>query len=263
MKILFTGAATPSGGYLASMLASDGHQIITVGKGDKFNSDFRFLSPEAVNSILRFVVSKFRSMPDVVIHNARLSERALIPHALMVNVTARAYLDQAILASLREEQTFRSIHILGWKPTWQGPLPEIMISRAAQLVLPAAVSEHVKVMRAAAAEADHAISEERKVHEKDVAKQKADHEAFEELTAKHVEKTGEKYEKKPFKASDFCGRVERVRVPKADAVLLVPRVDQAANGMLTREDVLKALRDALALPHNEGNVETLVISTQK
>ncbi len=42
-KIVFTGGATASGGYLVAKLKEEGHEVFTIGKGDRLNVDFRFM----------------------------------------------------------------------------------------------------------------------------------------------------------------------------------------------------------------------------
>lgn len=259
-KIVLTGGSSPSGGFLVKSLRDAGHTVVTLGKGDNISLDFRYLTPAHIHKAADAVVRGLKGRPDVLIHNARISEPSNLNHVLYANINARIFLDRIFLALHQGADTpFRSVHILGWGPEWADPREEIVVSNAAQQAIPAALCARVKPLEQAAKEADHQRELALKKHEKDQDRQERLHEEAEDRNERwHAEREKE-YERKPFPRAEFRDTIGPVWVPNVDAVLLVPHPDRLANGHITREGLSEQLGEALELPHKTGELKTIIV----
>lgn len=261
LRILFTGASTPSGGYIVAKLQEAGHKVYTLGKGDRFNLDFRFLGENDVVNALVQASSDLGGLPDVVIHNARLAVGKL-SHVLHVNVTSRSLIDSGLLQAHERAKTdtsFRSIHILGWGPEWSLRTPEILASLAAQSALPTAFASNYHPELTARIEREHLRDLAKRDHDRQQEKQKLDHDTREERTRTWHEQREEEYRKKEFEPAPFRDKVEDVWVPKLDAVLINVDPVHRANGAYTRERLCDSALYALETEHVPGAVHVEIV----
>lgn len=261
-KIVFTGGATASGGYLVQKLVDAGHEVFTIGKGDRFNLDFRFMGTGNLQAAMAKVLTFFRGAPDMIVHNARISEVANLNHVLFANINARIFLDRVFLNTHEGKDTpFRSIHILGWGPEWADARAEIVVSNAAQQALPTALVSRVKPLEQAKAEYAHRRELAERKHVADQKRQKEIHEESQERTFQwHKARKEDKYEKKPFEPKEYRDKIGDVWVPNVDAVLLIPHPDDLANGLITRERLDFVLRQAVEIPHDPGNLASFIVT---
>lgn len=262
-KIVFTGGATASGGYLVKKLEEEGHKVFTIGKGDRLNTDFRFMGTGVLQTAMTKVFTFFKGEPDMIVHNARISEVANLNHVLFANINARIFLDRTFLSTHKGKDTpFRSIHILGWGPEWADPRAEIVVSNAAQQALPAALVSCVKPLEQAKAEYAHRRELAKRKHAEDQKRQKKIHDEGQMRTFQWHKARKEEYEKKPFEPKEYRDKIGDVWVPNVDAILMIPHPDDLANGHITRESLSAALLKAVDLPHEAGNLESLLVTKQ-
>lgn len=260
-KIVFTGGATASGGYLVAKLKEEGHKVFTIGKGDQFNMDFRFMGTGLLQTAMAKVLTFFKGAPDMIVHNARISEVANLNHTLFANINARIFLDHTFLNTHEGKDTpFRSIHILGWGPEWADPRAEIVVSNAAQQALPTALVSRVKPLEQAKAEYAHRRELAERKHAEDQKHQHKIHKESQERTFQWHKARKEEYEKKPFEPQEYRDKIGDVWVPNVDAVLLIPHPDDLANGLITRERIDFVLRQAVEIDHDPGNLASFIVT---
>jgi hypothetical protein len=260
-KIVFTGGASASGGYLVAKLEEEGHEVFTIGKGDRLNMDFRFIGTGVLQTAMAKVLTFFKGAPDMIVHNARISEVANLNHVLFANINARIFLDRIFLNTHEGKDTpFRSIHILGWGPEWADPRAEIVVSNAAQQALPTALVSRVKPLEQAKAEYAHRRELAERKHAEDQERQYKIHDESQERTFKWHEARKEEYEKKPFEPKEYRDKIGDVWVPNVDAVLLIPHPDDLANGLITREKLGFVLCQAVEIAHDPGNLASFIVT---
>jgi hypothetical protein len=260
-KIVFTGGASSPGGYLVAQLEKAGHKVFTIGKGDRCNLDFRYLGTGAIETAVAKALAFFKGPPDIIVHNARISDVANLNHVLYANINARIFLDRLFLRTHEgTDAPFRSIHILGWGPEWADTRAEIVVSNAAQQALPAALTSRVKPLAEAQREYNHRRELAKRKHDEDQARQKKIHDDAQQRNAEYHEKMEQPYKKIPFAPAEYRDKIGNVWVPNVDAVLLVPHPDNLANGHITCEGLNEELLTAVDLPHEAGSLTTLLVT---
>lgn len=259
-RILFTGGSrNKSGGYLVGELRTLGHKVITLGMGSSLTADFRFLSSPGADASIKEATRHLKGLPDVIVHNARVTETTNFGHALHVNVTARTLLDLAML-KLTEGAAWRSIHILGWKPEWAEILYQPLVSKNAQLALPLALIGEANKLHYEHLHDLSQIEVEKLAHSKNAARLRKEHEQTEKLNIEYAERAGVDYEAKGFTDPEFYATIEPRPSPKVTAVSIAPRDDHLANGRISREDVLAALCEALTLELEPLQAEHITVT---
>lgn len=259
-KILFTGAATPTGGYMVAKLKEACHEVFTVGKGDTYNLDFRYLGADAVKMALNNMRSRI-GKPDVVVHNARLSDPGNINHILFANINARILIDNLALNEHYGTDTpFRSIHISGWGPEWGESRAEIFVSNAAQQAIPAALVLRRQPLTAAQEEENHRRELAKMKHKAQQDQAEKLHDEKEQQTLEWYANNGEEYEKKSYEREPFCDTFESTWVPNVDAFLMQAHPDDRDNGRITRETLSDSLLYILGEPHSPGILRTEIVT---
>ncbi len=257
-NIIFTGGGKPKGAYIVAKLEEAGHNVFSMGRGDRDQSmNFSVLHPSLLSKAKTDILRKFNGLPDIIVHNARTTS-GNVNHAFYCNINARMTLDGWAVGMLEgKDNPFRSIHIMGWSPKWAIPSYPALVCEGAQLAMPLAFVKQRDYYVKRAQECAVLRARGEKDFNKREKDRKKDWDHNEEATKLQHKKRKLEYEKRPFPVKEFHWP-ETVWVPNTSAAGIIVSKHAAENNAVTKEAMAGLVFEAIAWENSDEGRYSIV-----